>query len=74
MKFRLYGGRVKTINNKESRSKKLAQKDYKIRHGLVGKVIRWELCKRLKFDHSIKCYMHNPVSIQENETHNSLVF
>ena len=35
----------------------------------VGKVIHWELCKKLKFDHSNKWYMHNPESVLENETH-----
>ena len=37
----------------------------------VGKVIHWELCKRLKFDHSIKC-TYKPESLLENETHNIL--
>ena len=31
---------------------KLAQKESKTRHDWVGKVIHWELCKRLKFDYS----------------------
>ena len=50
----------------------MAQKEYKIRQDWVGKVIHWELCKRLKFDHSTKWYMHNPESDQENETHQIL--
>ena len=33
---------------------KLAQKQYKIRHNWVAKVIHWELCKKLKFDHMDK--------------------
>ena len=37
------------------------------RHIWVGKVIRYELCKKLKFDHSTKWYMHKPKSILENE-------
>ena len=32
-------------------------------------VIHWELCKKLKFDHTNKWYMHKPVSVLENETH-----
>ena len=28
------------------------------RHGWVGKVIHWELCKKLKFDHSKSWHMH----------------
>ena len=34
----------------------------------VGKVIHWELCKKLPFDHLNKWHMHNPESILENET------
>ena len=37
---------------------KLAQKEYKNRHDWVGKVTHWELCKRLKFYHTDKCYMY----------------
>ena len=46
---------------------KLAQKEYKNEHDWVGKVIHWELCKKWKFEHSNKCYMHNPESVLENE-------
>ena len=34
----------------------------------MGKVIHWELCKKLKFDHTNKWYMHSPTSVLENET------
>ena len=30
------------------------------------------MCKKLKFDHMNKWYMHNPESVLENETHNIL--
>ena len=33
-----------------SKCNKQAQKEYKTRHDSVGRVIHWELCKRLKFD------------------------
>ena len=36
------------------------------RNNFVGKVIHWELCKRLKFDHDGKWYMHQLESAQEN--------
>ena len=42
---------------------KLAQKEYKTRHDWVGKVIHWEMCKKFKFDHTNKWYMHNPAPI-----------
>ena len=35
-------------------------KKYKTRHDRLGTVIYWELCKKRKFDHSTKCYIHNP--------------
>ena len=47
----LCGDRDETINNIISKFSKLASKKYKTRHEWVGKVIHWELCKKLKFDH-----------------------
>ena len=38
----------------------------------MGKVIHWELCKKLKFEHTNKWYVHNPKSVLDNETHKSL--
>ena len=48
----------------------MSAKEYETRHDWVGKVIHWELCKKLKFDHTIKWYMHKSKSVQENEKHN----
>ena len=31
---------------------RLAQKEYKRRHDLVGTAIHWELCKQLEFNHA----------------------
>ena len=63
---RLCGKRDEIINVILSECSKLAQKDK------VGKVIHLELCKMLKFDHTNKCYMYNPKSVQDNETHRLL--
>ena len=49
-------------------SSKLEENKYKTRHDWVGKVIHWELCRRLKFDHTNIWYMHEPKSILENKT------
>ena len=49
-----------------------AQKEYKTRHNWVGKVNHWETCKKFKFDHTNKCYMHNPAAGLENDTHEPL--
>ena len=46
----------------------LAQRKYKARHDWIGKVIHWEMCKKFKFDHINKWYMHNPVPALENAT------
>ena len=41
----------------------MAQKVYKTAHNLVGKVIHWEMCKKFRFDHTNKWYMHNPAAV-----------
>ena len=38
----------------------------------MGKVIHWELCKKFKFDHKNKKYIHNLKSLPENKTHKLL--
>ena len=60
---RLYGERDETINHMISECSKLAQKEYKTRQDWMGKVIHWELCKKLKFDNTNTWYMHNPESV-----------
>ena len=71
-KCRLCGDRDETINHIISECSKLAQKEYKTRHDWVGKVIHWEMCKKFKFDHANKWYMHNPAPVLENDTHKRL--
>ena len=61
-----------TINHMISECSNLAQKEYKTRHAWVGKVIHWEMCKKFKYDHTDKWYMHNPASVLENDTHKIL--
>ena len=41
----------------------------KTRHDRVGKVIHWEMCKKMKFDHTNKWYVHNTISVLKNDTH-----
>ena len=59
-------------NHKIRERSKLAQKEYKTRHEWIGKVIHWELCKELKFNHKNIWYLHNLASVLENETHKLL--
>ena len=42
-------------------------------HDLVDKVIHWEMCKKFKFDHAKKWYMHNPEHVLENDTNKNPV-
>ena len=72
IKCRLCGDRDETINHIISECCKLVQKEFKTRHGWVGKVIQWEICKKFKFDHINKWYMHNLAPILENDTHKLL--
>ena len=46
-KYRLCCDRDETINHIICECSKLAQKEYKARHEWVGKVIHWEMCKKL---------------------------
>ena len=71
-KCRLCGDRDETINHIISECSKLAQKEYKTRHNWVGMVIHWKMCKKFKFDHTNKWYMHNPAPVLENDTHKLL--
>ena len=71
-KCRLCGDRDETINHIISECSKLAQRKYKSRHDWDGKVIHWEMCKKFKFDHTNKWYMHNPAPVLENAVHKLL--
>ena len=62
-KNRLYEERDETIYYIVSECSNLAQKEYKHIHDWVRKVIHWEVCKRLSFDHTTKRYMHKPESV-----------
>ena len=70
-KCRLCGDRDETINHIISECSKLPQ-EYKARHDWVGKVIHWDMCKKFRFDHANKWYMHNPAPILENDSHKLL--
>ena len=67
-KCRQWGDRDETINHIISECSKVAQKEYKTRHDWVGKVIHWEMCKKFKFDHTNKWYIHKLASVLENNT------
>ena len=68
----LCGDRDETINHIISEYNKSAQKEFKMKHDWVGKVMHWEMCKKFIFDHTNKWYMHNPAPVLENNIHNLL--
>ena len=70
-KCRLCSDRDEMINHIISECSKLAQ-EYKARRNWVGKVIHREMCKKFKFDHTNKWYMHNSAPVLENDTHKLL--
>ena len=55
-KCRLCGKRNEMINHIINECSKLQQKKSPV-YDWVGKVIHWELCKKLKFDHPTKWYI-----------------
>ena len=73
-KCKLCADRDETINQIISECSKLAQKEYTTRHEVVGKMIHWEICKKFKFDHTNKWYMHNPAPVLENDSCGTLTY
>ena len=71
-KCRFCGEKDETVNHRISRHNKQAQKKYKTRYDWEGKVIHWELGKRLKIYHTTIWYILKPEPVQENETHKVL--
>ena len=68
----LCGDRDETINHIISDCSNLAQKEYKVRHDWVGKVVHWEMCRKFQFNHTKKWCMHNPAPVLENDSHKLL--
>ena len=71
-KCSLCGDRDETINHIISECRKIVLKEYKTRHDWVSKMIHWEMCKKLKFDHTNKWYIHNLTPLLENYLHKLL--
>ena len=58
-----------TIIRKEKCEEKQPYGHFKWQISMTGwKGIHWELCKKVKFHHSTKWYMHNQEFVLENET------
>ena len=55
-----YSDKDEMVNPIISEGRKLAQKEWKTSLDWMGMIIHWELCKRLKFGHTNKWYIHKP--------------
>ena len=64
---RMCGQKEETVMHIICECTKLAQKEYKRRHDLMGTAIQWKLCKQLEFNHAAKWYEHKPESVLKNE-------
>ena len=51
---------------------KLAQKEHKIRHDNLGKMVHWKLARKCNFEAGDKWYEHEPESVLENEDYKIL--
>ena len=59
----MWGKANETINHLTNECAKMAQKEYKRRHDLVGKKIRWEVCRKFGIEVSRKWYQHEPETV-----------
>ena len=64
---RLCGKKGESVQHITSGCEKLAQKEYKKRHGNVAKKVHWDICKKNGLEHSEKWYEHAPEGAVENE-------
>ena len=66
-KCRLCGDGDESINPIMREYSKLVQRN-KTRHEWVRKMIKWDLCKNLKFNQTTKCYLHKQKFVPVNAT------
>ena len=59
----LCGDRDETINHIISECNNSAQREHKMRHNWVGKVIHWGNVQEIEFDPTNKWYIHNPAPV-----------
>ena len=61
-----------SIDHIVSGCSKLAQKEYKRRHGNLGKIVHWKLARKCNFEAGDKWCEHEPESVLENEDYKIL--
>ena len=57
-----------TVTHIISECLKLLQKEYKQRHGCMGKAVHWDTCRKKGFNVPEKWYEHKPLPGTENES------
>ena len=57
-----------TVNHILSECNILAQREYRRRHGCVGRKIHWELCRKYGLAASERWYEHQPETVTENDS------
>ena len=70
-KCRLSGDRW-NYQSHNKRMQKIGTEGVQSETRLGRMVIHWEMCKKFKFDHANKWYMHNPAPVLEDDTNNLL--
>ena len=66
---RMCGETGKTISHIVSECPKMAQREYKRRHGNVARMVHWILCEKFNLEKSEKWYLHSPQTVSENVNH-----
>ena len=66
---RLCSEKGETIGHIVSECSKLAQSEYKRRHGNVARMVHWKLYEEFNIEKSEKWYLHNPKTVTENVNH-----
>ena len=67
-KCRMCSKANETINHTVSECSKLAQREYKRRHDLIGRRIQWEICGANGIYVKSKWYEHQPKAVIENDS------
>ena len=66
---RMCGKTSKTICHIVIECLKIGQREYKIRHYNVSRMVHWKLCEKLSLGKSEKWCLDNPQTVTENAKH-----
>ena len=66
---RMCGETGETISYIVSECSKIAQREYKMRHNNVARMVHWKLCQKFNLEKPEKWYLHNPQTVTKNVNH-----